>query len=310
MSNDAPYMRWFVDDYLGDTGHLTCLEHGAYTQILWAMWKRGGSIPERHIPRLVGITPDEWSDSRDTLAEFFVVDGGTWTHERIREEIDAVEAKRQASVKAGKASARLRRKAKTKPEPGAPEATKPERPFNERSTDAQRPLNGCSTERQRPMNHGDGEVDVDVPPTDSTFGFIRGGDAREAPADRSPPEPADYLRLLIDRHGCDERQVRFNRGSVAQAQAWHGDGVTLAELDAAASIVRSKLDAKSDSAPPPVAFIARIVKQNRAPTEIVSAGPPPESSHDRANRLAREMGQPTLEELDERDRRAALEVTS
>jgi|GEM_PF-6679598 len=160
------------------------------------------------------------------------------------------------------------------------------------------------------MNHGDGEVDVDVPPTDSTFGFIRGGDAREAPADRSPPEPADYLRLLIDRHGCDERQVRFNRGSVAQAQAWHGDGVTLAELDAAASIVRSKLDAKSDSAPPPVAFIARIVKQNRAPTEIVSAGPPPESSHDRANRLAREMGQPTLEELDERDRRAALEVTS
>ena len=45
MSNDAPYIMWHVDDYLGDTTHLSTVEHGAYILTMFACWKRGGSIP-------------------------------------------------------------------------------------------------------------------------------------------------------------------------------------------------------------------------------------------------------------------------
>jgi len=41
-----PSMPFFVDAYLGDTTHLTCEEHGFYILLLFAMWRRGGSIPD------------------------------------------------------------------------------------------------------------------------------------------------------------------------------------------------------------------------------------------------------------------------
>lgn len=84
MSNRA-WMPLHIADYLADTGHLTVTEHGAYMLLIMAYWQRGG-LPEdeRMIARMARMTPDQWAESRDVLADLFE-DG--WRHKRIDAEL-------------------------------------------------------------------------------------------------------------------------------------------------------------------------------------------------------------------------------
>src|SRR5262245_3882176 len=41
-----PAMPFYVDAYIADTVHLTMEESGTYLQLLMAMWRRGGFIPD------------------------------------------------------------------------------------------------------------------------------------------------------------------------------------------------------------------------------------------------------------------------
>lgn len=84
MSNRA-WMPLHIVDYLADTGHLTVTEHGAYMLLIMAYWQRGG-LPEdeRMIARMARMTPDQWAESRDVLADLFE-DG--WRHKRIDAEL-------------------------------------------------------------------------------------------------------------------------------------------------------------------------------------------------------------------------------
>jgi len=54
----APAMPMMIDAYIGDTTHLTTEEHGAYLLLLFAMWRRDGSVPDndKDIARIVGLT--------------------------------------------------------------------------------------------------------------------------------------------------------------------------------------------------------------------------------------------------------------
>lgn len=99
------WMPLYVADYLADTGHLSAAEHGAYLLLIMHYWQNGG-VPneDKRLARIARMTPDEWSESRETLAALF--DDG-WSHNRIDDELAAAEeisakAKAKAEKRWGK----------------------------------------------------------------------------------------------------------------------------------------------------------------------------------------------------------------
>lgn len=100
------WMPFYVDDYLGDTGELSTLEHGAYVLLILHYWKhRGLPNNDQRLARIARVSETDWAGMRDALAGHFK-DG--WQHTRIDAELakaDETIAKRKAAGVAG-ASAR------------------------------------------------------------------------------------------------------------------------------------------------------------------------------------------------------------
>jgi uncharacterized protein YdaU (DUF1376 family) len=100
------WMPLYVSTYLGDTGHLSTVEHGAYLLLIMHYWQ-SGSLPkdDARLSRIVRMNPIEWLEIRPTIADFFTDD---WRHDRIADELakaSELVTKRSAAGKAG-ASAR------------------------------------------------------------------------------------------------------------------------------------------------------------------------------------------------------------
>ena len=94
-----PWMPLYVADYLGDTGHLSTIEHGAYLLLIMHYWQNGGLPKEdAKLARITRTTTREWAGMRDTLAEFFA-EG--WSHARIDRELSSADAAYQRRAKAG-----------------------------------------------------------------------------------------------------------------------------------------------------------------------------------------------------------------
>lgn len=125
-----PYMPLFVGDYLADTTHLTCTEHGAYMLLLMSLWRNGGSLPydDRTLARHARCTKGQWERMRPVLIEFFDVSDDAISHGRLTAELtrhsDAVERQAQRSSNGGKAKA-LKNK-RTTPAAGTEKACQPE----------------------------------------------------------------------------------------------------------------------------------------------------------------------------------------
>lgn len=101
-----PWMPFYVADYLADTGHLSTVEHGAYLLLIMHYWQSGGlPADDRKLARIVRLSPSEWADIRDTIADFFDAD---WRHGRIDEEMAKAEDKINKRSAAGKAGASAR----------------------------------------------------------------------------------------------------------------------------------------------------------------------------------------------------------
>ena len=68
-----PYMPLYVADYLGDTQHLTCEQHGAYLKLLMCLWRAEGELPNDRlkIARMVGLTPARWDKIAPEVMAFF-----------------------------------------------------------------------------------------------------------------------------------------------------------------------------------------------------------------------------------------------
>lgn len=116
MKTDV-WMAWYPGDYLRDTRHLTCLEHGAYRQLIDAVFCAGGalSVTDSDTVRLLNINVKQWSSIKQRVKAFFQVSVNgeieTWRHKRVTEEIH--KAKQMAELqrqRTAKARAQLQRK--------------------------------------------------------------------------------------------------------------------------------------------------------------------------------------------------------
>jgi uncharacterized protein YdaU (DUF1376 family) len=80
-----PWMPLYVGDYLGDTGHLTTAQHGAYLLLMMHYWRKG-ELPDDdgQLSKITKLPLKTWCDYREVLQGFFH-DG--WKHKRIDAEL-------------------------------------------------------------------------------------------------------------------------------------------------------------------------------------------------------------------------------
>jgi uncharacterized protein YdaU (DUF1376 family) len=109
---NRPWMPLYVGDYLGDTGHLTTTQHGAYLLLMMHYWRKG-ELPDddRQLSKIAKLPLKTWCDYRATLQDFFY-DG--WKHKRIDAELQRMmrvsEKRAIAGQKGGIGSALARMK--------------------------------------------------------------------------------------------------------------------------------------------------------------------------------------------------------
>jgi uncharacterized protein YdaU (DUF1376 family) len=82
---NRPWMPLYVGDYLGDTGHLTTAQHGAYLLLMMHYWRKG-ELPDddRQLSKITKLPLTTWCEYRPTLQGFFY-EG--WKHKRIDAEL-------------------------------------------------------------------------------------------------------------------------------------------------------------------------------------------------------------------------------
>lgn len=86
---NRPWMPLYVGDYLGDTGHLTTTQHGAYLLLMMHYWRKG-ELPDddKQLSKITKLPLKVWTEYRETLQGFFYeLDGNAWKHKRIDAEL-------------------------------------------------------------------------------------------------------------------------------------------------------------------------------------------------------------------------------
>lgn len=94
------WVQFNLASYLKNTRHLTTLQKGAYTELLWAYYSRG-RLPtdDRALATISGLSLHQWAVNRPALAEFF---DENWKHERVERELALYRAKSEVRAEAGK----------------------------------------------------------------------------------------------------------------------------------------------------------------------------------------------------------------
>lgn len=96
-----PWIPFHVGDYLGDTGHLSTTQHGAYLLLILHYWRTGG-LPEddTKLARIAKLSVKNWTEFiKPDLQPLF---RPNWRHKRIDEELDKYEIIRTKRMIAGK----------------------------------------------------------------------------------------------------------------------------------------------------------------------------------------------------------------
>ncbi len=141
------YYERHLGDYARDAGHLSLLEHGAYTAILDRYYATEAGIPANQVYRVVRALSKQERDAVDTvLSEFFVLTDGVWVNNRCEEEIVKARKKIKAAQENGKRGGRPRA---TEPEPTE---NPPGNPLGSDSVTQIKALQTPDTRHQTPRN--------------------------------------------------------------------------------------------------------------------------------------------------------------
>jgi uncharacterized phage protein (TIGR02220 family) len=98
------YLALYTGDYLRDTRHLSCSEHGIYLLLLMHCWDSRGPVPldERKQCGICGArSGDEIEALRRVLNEFFVQMDDGWYNSRMQREVERSQAISAARSDAG-----------------------------------------------------------------------------------------------------------------------------------------------------------------------------------------------------------------
>jgi uncharacterized protein YdaU (DUF1376 family) len=98
------YLALYTGDYLRDTRHLSCSEHGIYLLLLMHCWDSRGPVPldERKQCGICGArSGDEVEALRRVLTEFFVQMDDGWYNTRMQREVERSQAISAARSDAG-----------------------------------------------------------------------------------------------------------------------------------------------------------------------------------------------------------------
>lgn len=105
---EFPALPLWTDAYLGDTTHLTTIEHGAYLLLLFTAWRTPTyDLPndDRLLARFCRLTDGQWQRIKPTVMAYWRLKNGRWSNGRLLDERDAVRRKVAQRSDAGKASA-------------------------------------------------------------------------------------------------------------------------------------------------------------------------------------------------------------
>lgn len=177
------YYPRHLGDYAKDTGHLSMLEHGAYTLLLDRYYSTDAAIPADQTYRLTRARSREERAAVDSvLAEFFTLNGDWWTNSRADKEIEKALVKISSAQINGKLGGRPKKK---------PDATdeKPSGfpPGSEDGTQT-KALQSPITNNQEPNNPP--PASPSVPPSDA------GSEKPPRPSKRCPDEFAPSQQLI------------------------------------------------------------------------------------------------------------------
>jgi uncharacterized protein YdaU (DUF1376 family) len=86
---EHPMFPLWTDAYLGDTLHLSTLEHGAYVLMLITAWRSGvASLPNDpdYLRRVVKMDVRQWAKHGPAILKFWRVDGDRLVQSRLADE--------------------------------------------------------------------------------------------------------------------------------------------------------------------------------------------------------------------------------
>jgi uncharacterized protein YdaU (DUF1376 family) len=203
------YMPLWTDAYLGDTKHLTTVQHGAYLLLLITMWRNGGTLPndEKRLARTVGLQPDRWRKINKEVLALFEIEGDHITQKRLSLELKKTIDLTQKRATAGGAGGRAK-SLKTK---GSGVASATPELQQKGSLQIQNQIQiQDPTERKEEGEEAPSNV-VEFPPLPWEVA---------TPAEGSPAEPASSSEDQPDRpKGKPERTYAFEAGIIRLTQS-------------------------------------------------------------------------------------------
>jgi uncharacterized protein YdaU (DUF1376 family) len=99
----APWMPFYIGDYMADTMHLTTEQHGAYLLLLFACWTHDGQLPnnDSELAAITRLPIEQWKEVRKKLAPFFKISVKFLRQKRVGVELQRAQHLHDVRSKAG-----------------------------------------------------------------------------------------------------------------------------------------------------------------------------------------------------------------